>query len=212
MRECSYTPHPIFDFAGVGERISKTSSFIGAVEEYPILVRKYLPLISSPEHTLNVEALSVPNMADVPENALYVWSGRPVELFLRKALHFRNRICIPEASTESPVERVIQMNIHFDPSTAERPWARQCRDGQPRRLEIIREFPGAPVSGSLYLKQIPIEVFHEGEDLVTLGHLQYLTAGFLTFRDKAVFVFNLNTVVVDVSPGSVEALQVRMNK
>jgi len=59
-------------------------------------------------------------MADVPENALYVWSGRPVELFLRKAFHFRKRICIPEASTEGPVERVIQVNIHFDPSTAER--------------------------------------------------------------------------------------------
>ena len=58
-------------------------------------------------------------MADVPENALYVWSWRPVKLFLRKAFQLRNRICIPEASTEGPVERVIQVNIHFDLSTAE---------------------------------------------------------------------------------------------
>jgi hypothetical protein len=66
--------------------------------------------------------------------------------------------------------------------------------------------------GSLYLKEIPIEVFYEREDLVTLGHLQYLTAGLLTFLNKAVFVFNLDTIVAHVSPSSVEALQVRMDK
>jgi len=119
MRACSYAPHPICDFARVGEYLCKTNRFIRAVEEYPPFVRKYFLLIFSPEHTLNVEAFSVPNMADVPENALYVWSWRPVKLFLRKAFQLRNRICIPEASTEGPVERVIQVNIHFDLSTAE---------------------------------------------------------------------------------------------
>ncbi len=66
--------------------------------------------------------------------------------------------------------------------------------------------------GSFYLKEISIKIFYEGEDLVTLGHLQYLTTRFLTFLDKAVLVFNLNTDVADVSPGSVEGFQVRMDK
>ena len=65
---------------------------------------------------------------------------------------------------------------------------------------------------AFHLKQIPIEILYEGEDLVTLGHPQYLTAKRLTFLGKAVFVFNLNTVVADVSPDSVEAFQVRMDK
>jgi len=67
-----------------------------------------------------METFPVPNMADVPENALYVWSGRPVKLFLRKAFHFRKRVRIPEPSAERPMERVIQINIHFEFSSAER--------------------------------------------------------------------------------------------
>jgi len=76
----------------------------------------------------------------------------------------------------------------------------------------VLQLPSPVGDGSLYLKEISIEVFDEGQDLVTLGHPQHLTARLLTFLDKVFFVFHLNTVVADVSPGSVERLQVRMDK